>query len=423
MTAPFTLRDHNRNLFLNTLHEIFWGFGVAFHSMEAVIPLFLAGLNAPKIVVGSVAGVFTIGIAIPQIFSAFYGTRIRNLKLTTILIHLLLIPPIFTAGFVFAFMGPHGSNAWILYYVCYILFTLSVGILLPIWVDFLETVHLAERRGSFFGISFAGTSVAGFAGGLVVNRLIDKPDPIPYIGLGFLIYAACILTAVLLFILYRSRSRPASKRAHSFAQFTTILKGIMKADHNFRNYILSRIILTANYAAIPLYAVHAQDKLHFHISEAGIFTALMVVASGLFSFLAGRIGDRFGHKHAMVIAFLAYLGALISALLAETLFHVYLIFIFMGIGKGGFLTSAMSLVYEFAGDNDKKIYFALIDSLTAPFVLIAILLSGLFISTGTIPPVLTIIGIFLVAGILALIFLTKEPRTLREVPIPMEPLP
>lgn len=402
---------------------MFWGFGVAFHSMEAVIPLFLAQLKAPKIVVGSVAGVFTIGIAIPQIFSAFYGTRIRNLKLTTILIHLLLIPPIFTAGFVFAFMGPHGSNAWILYYVCYILFTLGIGIVLPIWADFLETAHLSESRGSFFGISFAGSSVAGFFGGFVVNRLIDKPDPIPYIGRGFLIYTACMLGAILLFIFYRSRPRPANHRSYSFKQFTGLLKNILKKDQNFRNYLMSRIILTANYAAIPLYAVHAQDKLGFHISKAGIFTALMVVASGLFSFLAGRIGDRWGHKYAMVMAFLAYLGALVTALLAETLWHAYLIFIFMGIGKGGFLTSAMSLVYEFAGDQDKKMYFALIDSLTAPFVLIAILLSGLFISTGTIPPVLTIIGIFLVAGILALIFLTKEPRTLREVPIPMEPLP
>ena len=401
---------------------MFWGFGVAFHSLEAIVPLFLATLNAPKIVVGSVAGVFIIGMAIPQIFSAFYGSRIRNLKLATVLIHMLLLPPIFTAGFVFAFMGPHGPNAWIFYYICYILFTLGVGIVLPIWADFLETVHLAERRGSFFGISFAGSSVAGFVGGFVVNHLIDKPDPVPYIGIGFLIYAVCILGAILLFIPYRSRSRPASERAHSFTQFTTVLKGIIKTDHNFRNYILSRIILTANYAAIPLYAVHAQDKLDFHISEAGIFTALMVAASGFSSFLAGKIGDRFGHKYAMAISFLAYLGALISALLAETLWHAYLIFIFMGVGKGGFMTSAMSLVYEFAGDKDKKIYFALIDTLTAPFVLIAILLSGFFISTGSIPPVLTVIGFILIAGILALIFLTKEPRTLREVPIPREPI-
>ncbi len=423
MTAPFTLRDHNRNLFLNTLHEMFWGFGVAFHSMEAVIPLFLAELKAPKIVVGSVAGIFTIGLAIPQIFSAFYGTRIRNLKLTTILIHTILLPPMFIAGFVFAFMGPHGPNAWILYYICFILFTLAIGVVLPIWAEFLETVHLSEKRGSFFGLSFAGSSVAGLAGGMVFKQLTDVQDPIPYIGRGFLIYTGCMIVAILLFIFYRNRPKRNNERAQTFAQFRGTISTVLREDRNFMKYIFSRILLTANVAAIPLYAIHAKDKIGFDISEAGIFTALMVVAGGLSSFISGKIGDRFGHKYAMVISFLAYLSALLSALIAVTIWHAYLIFIFMGIGKGGFMTSAMSLVYEFAGDNDKKIYFALIDSLTAPFVLIAILLSGFFISTGTIPPVLTIIGIILVVGIFALIFLTKEPRTLREIPIPIEPLP
>ncbi|GIT74707.1 MAG: hypothetical protein Ct9H300mP29_7010 [Candidatus Neomarinimicrobiota bacterium] len=39
--GEFTLQDHNHNLKYNLLHEFCWGFGVAFHTLYAIVPLFL----------------------------------------------------------------------------------------------------------------------------------------------------------------------------------------------------------------------------------------------------------------------------------------------------------------------------------------------------------------------------------------------
>ena len=150
--------------------------------------------------------------------------------------------------------------------------------------------------------------------------------------------------------------------------------------------------------------------MNFELSEAGTFTIINMAVAGLSSYATGKFGDRFGHKNAMVIVFFSYLCALVTCLFASTLMHAYIIFVFLGIGIGGWLTSAMSLIFEFAGEEDTKIYFALTDSLTAPFVLVSIVLTGVCIPIFGIEAVLKVIGLFITLGILSLMFLTKDPK-------------
>ena len=355
----FGLSDHRHNLFYNGLHEACWGFGIAFHTTYAVVPLFLKMLGAPPIIIGSAAGIFTVCAAIPQIPIAFLGQRIRNLKKGMMVAHSVMIPPMLLAGFVFGFLAPSGPSVWMIYFSCLVLFSIGVGVVLPIWADFLEQVHLPERRGEFFGVSFAITNGAGFIGGFVVNKLLNTvPFPSNF-GFGFLIYAFCIFLAVL------------------------------------------------------LYCFYVYEKLQFDISEAGIFTAITVLLSGSSSFLFGKLGDQIGHKHVFVLVFLGYLGAMVTALLATKMSHVYLIFVFLGIGQGGFLTTAMSLIFEFAGEmGDKKIYFALTETLTAPLVILFIVMSGIFIPIYGMSMVLVGLGVFITGGVIALAFFTHEPRSL-----------
>ena len=59
----FDSHDHYHNLKFNLIHEFFWGFGVAFHTIYAIAPLFLRELGAPESIVVSTAGFFAILIA------------------------------------------------------------------------------------------------------------------------------------------------------------------------------------------------------------------------------------------------------------------------------------------------------------------------------------------------------------------------
>ena len=76
----FDINDHNHNLKFNLAHEFFWGFGVAFHTLYALVPLFLRKLGAPNYIIVSTTGIFVIMIALPTLFSATIGRNIRNIK-------------------------------------------------------------------------------------------------------------------------------------------------------------------------------------------------------------------------------------------------------------------------------------------------------------------------------------------------------
>ena len=75
-----SLKDHYKNQKFNNLHEFFWGFGTAFHTVYAVVPLFLKELGAPNVIATSSAGLFSIIIAIPMLFTAALTRNVTNMK-------------------------------------------------------------------------------------------------------------------------------------------------------------------------------------------------------------------------------------------------------------------------------------------------------------------------------------------------------
>ena len=135
-----------------------------------------------------------------------------------------------------------------------------------------------------------------------------------------------------------------------------------------------------------------------------------VLAAACASFLAGKVGDTYGHKTGMMIAYIGHFTAVILAGFSQNMIWVYGIFIAIGVGQGAFMPSAMNLVYDFAGDRDTKSYLALVDSILAPFVLVFILGIGYLVRLGQYNIALLILGTSLFIGILLLIFLVKDPN-------------
>ena len=60
------ITHHYQNQKFNNIHEFFWGFGSSFHTVYAVVPLFLKELGAPEVIATSSAGIFSIIIALPS---------------------------------------------------------------------------------------------------------------------------------------------------------------------------------------------------------------------------------------------------------------------------------------------------------------------------------------------------------------------
>ena len=403
-------KDDKHNLLLNCAHEFFWGLGLSFHTVYAIIPLFLKQLGAPQGICLSIAGLWSILVAFPQLFTAVAGRNIKDIKRAVIRVHIFAMPPIFIAGFIFAFFAPTGPNVWMLYYICFILYGVGIGIIIPIWTDFLNHTFSSSNRGKYLGISFAWNSVGGFFGGFAVRYLLNSNIPFPQnFGCGFLIYFNCILIGTILFKWYNIKTNKEISKNRSINDFMIETKEIINKNYNFRNYLISRIFLTANYPAISLYAIYSQNKFGFDIGEAGIFVILNVFASGIGSLFSGWLGDSYGHKISILFSFMAYLMALLIALLSKNMVHVYIVFLFLGLGLGAFMPSAMNLIYKFADGGDNKIYMALTDTVLAPFTFLAITIVGGVSELIDMDIILIVIGAFLIIGIFIMIFFVDDP--------------
>lgn len=400
------------NLIYNCIHEFCWGFGVAFHTTYAIIPLFLKKLEAPDYIIISVAGLFSILVAVPMFFSALIGRNIRNLKRAIIAVHLLVLPPVFFAGFLFAFILPNGSNAWIYYYVCFILYGLSLGLIIPIWTEFIAHAFPRKSRGHYLGISFAFNSVGGFFGGIIVKFLLDGRLAFPAdFGTGFIIMGCALVLGIFVFRFYKVDNKPPDLISKTVKEYWNETLHIIQTHRNFKKYLLSRIFITAHFPAMSLYAVYAQQLFGFNVSKAGEFIVLQVMAYGLGSILSGKIGDKWGHKTAITLSFCGYLAAVICTILATSILFIYAAFLFFGLGHGGFMPSAMNMIYEFAETRDSKIYMTLIDTCLAPFIVLMIILASILNPILGTQNLFLVIAISIFTGLVILHFGVKEPHT------------
>ena len=405
-----SLKDHYKNQKFNNLHEFFWGFGTAFHTVYAVVPLFLKELGAPNVIATSSAGLFSIIIAMPMLFTAALTRNVTNMKKMVISAHCTILIVTFFLGYIFTFSGIGKSLiAWKTYFILFIIYSLSIGIIVPIWADFLEKTTKRSLRGKFFGVGFAFNSLGAFGGGILLKFLLETSIPFPKnFGYGFIILFFCLSIGTFFFAFYKEKKQ--NKSNTSFNQFKIETKQIIKNRPNFHRYLFSRIFYCATLPALGLYAVFCQKKFGFNISEIGLFTVLNVISMGISSYISGYLGDKHGHKIGMLIAYSFHLIAVILALLSKNMFWVYCIFISIGAGQGAFMPSAMNLIYDFADLEDKKTYMALIDSFLAPFSLMFLVGIGFLITKNQFVLSFCIIGFCLLIALLILYFFVKDPK-------------
>ena len=405
-----SLKNHYKNQKFNNLHEFFWGFGSAFHTVYAVVPIFLKELGSPEVIATSSAGLFSIIIALPMLFTAALTRNVNNMKKMVISVHCLILVVTFLLGYIFAFSDIGKSpNAWKVYFSLFIIYALSIGVIVPVWADFLEKTTKRSLRGKFFGLGFAFNSLGAFGGGILLKFLLETDTPFPTnFGYGFIILFICLSIGTFFFTFYKEKKQ--NKKSISFNQFKIETKQIIQNRHNFHRYLFSRIFYCATLPALGLYAVFCQNKFGFNISEIGSFTVLNVISMGISSYISGYLGDKHGHKTTMLIAYSFHLLAVILALFSKNMFWVYSIFIAIGAGQGAFMPSAMNLIYDFAGLDDKKTYMALIDSFLAPFSLIFLVGIGFLITRGQLVLSFYIIGLCLLIALLILHLFVKDPR-------------
>ena len=404
---------HPRNTIFNAAGEGLWGFAMAFHNMNSVIPMFLAQMGASAFVLGLIPGGFILLVALPQLLSAYLFHQSPHIKKLNIGLHFAMAPIAFLIGMAFYYFEFVGQTGIMVYLILWVIWSLSVGFLVPVWADFLASVTVASRRGRFFGITFTVNAIMGMIGGYVLKEVLSM-DSLSFpsnFGAAFLIMTTAILIGNIFFFFIKVIHPPTPKK-EQVDHWWQRLKTIYIQDRNFRNYIYSRALAAATMMPLAFYGVDLQDRFDLPLSSAGTFTFFLVVGQAIFNIVFGYIGDIYGRKMAIGGFFLGHFLAGITAILATEPWMAYLTFVFVGMGFGAGQSSFMVFVYEFAGElGDRKLYYAALDTAVAPVIIVYISIAGLIVETfGTIPLYALSLA-FVITGLLVFIYKVEAPTT------------
>lgn len=168
-------------------------------------------------------------------------------------------------------------------------FTDIVGRILP-----ARVVGRFYAQRFFFGAGLMGT-LAGLAVRWVLGREDLFPFPQNYVVI-FSLAVGFMLAGVVAFSLLREPPARQTSRARPLGQTLTQVPRLLRRDPNFRNMLLSRLLLSGAWMSLPFYTVLAMTE--FRIPAAVVGTFVMVrQLSGMFGNLFwGRLSQRAGNR-------------------------------------------------------------------------------------------------------------------------------
>jgi MFS family permease len=403
-------RNYRWNFTVNLLDGAFFWFGLSFISSSTIVPLFISKLTANPLLIGLVAVIASGSWYLPQLFTANFTERMPRKK--PIVINLgFFLERLPMWGIVLSAVLATRSPvlALLLFFVCYAWHGLGAGMIAPAWQELLALCFPVNRRGRFFGITMfigAGTAAAGAA----LSTWLLKAFPFSQnFVLIFTVAAVGITLSWVFLALTREPEQPAEGPHRSSRQFLAQLPTIVRRDHNFRRFLVARVLLALGGLGTGFITVSAIYRWQIADSVVGIYTAVSLIGQTAGTLVFGFLADRFGHKLSLEIGALASALAFLLAVLAPSPGWVFAVFFLLGITISAMLVSGIMVNLEFCEPQRRPTYVGIANT-TVGFASIVAPLLGAWLASLSYGWLFGVGAAANVAALIALHWWVKEPR-------------
>jgi MFS family permease len=188
------------------------------------------------------------------------------------------------------------------------------------------------------------------------------------------------------------------------------LPGLLRRDHDFRIFIIVRVLSAFAGLATAFVAVYATEQRDLPASMAGRFTAWMLGAQVIATPLFGMLADRYGYKPSLQFALLAQTVAMVMSLIVTTPLGFSMVFALIGAATGLVFATTLNLVVEFAAPAERVTYLGLHGTLIALPTLLAPVLGGWLVEVGDYPLAFVAAALFGIVAFVLLTWFVRDPR-------------
>jgi MFS family permease len=406
-------RNYPWNLTFNTLDVSSFYFGSSLISSWTIVPLFISKLTASPIPIGIAAFLAQGSWYLPQLLTANFIERSPAMKPIVVRVGFFLehLPLLVIVGS--AILAARSPNlALILFLLGYAWHGFGAGMLGPAWQDLIARCFPVEKRGRFLGFSSSLGNLTGVAGSALSIWLLSNYT----FPRNFTLLFILAMGAILLSWIFISFVREPIPVKHTFNQtgkeFLSGLPEILRGKHNFRRFIIARLLLVLGTMGAGFITLSAIQTWGVSDSMVGTFTTMQLVGQGVGTLLMGLLADRKGHKLSLEISgFASGLGFLL-AWIAPTQYFYLATFLLLGFASGGFTVSGILVVLEFAEPERRPTYIGITSTGVGIMGMIAPLL-GTGMATLSFPWLFGLSSLISVLAALAMNLWVQEPRFFR----------
>ncbi len=381
-------RNYRWNFAVNLLDGAFFWFGASFMSTSTILPLFVSKLTPSPLAIGLLAVFAQASWFLPQIFTANAVERLARKKAVVVNLGLFLerlpVWGLVLAAIVAAYSPP---SALALFFVCFAWHGLGAGALGTAWQDLIARMFPVERRGRFLGLTNFVGSGTGAIGAIASTWLLEHLAYPTNFTVLFLIAATAILISWGWLALAREPVQKGASSASSIAAYLAGLPELLRRDHNFRRFLIARVLMALAGMGSGFVTVSALKRWQVADSTAGLYTMAFLAGQTFGYIVFGFLADRRGHKLALELAILASTLGFACTWLAPGPEWYFVAFVLFGIGSSAVVGSAMLVVMEFCAPERRPTYIGITSTsvgvvgLVAPLIgagLASISYEGLF---------------------------------------------
>jgi MFS family permease len=299
---------------------------------------------------------------LPQILTANFVERVARKKPIAVNLGFFLerLPiVIMVASAPIAVSSP--TAALLIFMISYAWYSIGAGMLSPAWMELLARCFPVRRRGRFLGTGIFLGTVTGVAGAALSTKLLSEFQFPRNFMIIFVLAAVAIIISWGFSSLIREPERRHKTPRRSQREFFASIKEILKKHHNYRRYLITRLIFgfgAMGSGFVTLSAIRSWD-----VSDAvvGVYTALLLVGQALGTLSLGFLADRKGHKQSFELVALVSLLAFSLVWIGPSAAYYYPAFLLLGIANGGFIVSGNLLTMEFADPERRPTFLGTIN--------------------------------------------------------------
>jgi len=410
----FTKID-KRNTIFYAAGESLWGFQWNLISTAIVLTVILKKLNAPYTMIGAISAIEIGGLSLPQILGPYLFGSSEGKKKKLIFYHFYaMVPFIFFMGILlfYNYKLPVEIVRWgLLIFMGCLLF--AIGIIIPVWMDWLATLFRQEIRGTSLGVSFSLAALFGFIGTLFAGYLIKSFTNISQYSYLYFLAGSISICSLFLFLFIDDTHTLKEKVEEKFS-WKKILNAFKKSlkVKNFKLYLLGRILFSAGFCILPFVVFFYKSDIGGGLSESVIVKsgAMLTFGYAFSSFLLGKIGDKFGHRIGILIGGISQIFALSLLIFTKGVLSCILVYFFVGILQASGFISHYNILFETCPHSDRVVHITLGNLLINITTVILALLAGIVAQVFSLYKVFLISFFISIFAFIWFFVVVKEPR-------------